>query len=83
MWPPSSICRSSSRCAVKLVRRAGTATGSPGRRPPLDLGDGGLDAARDALRLEANAAQLDEAARESVGAERVERALAAHALLVG
>ena len=47
------------------------------------LGAGGLDAARDALRLDANAALLDEAARESAGAEPVERALAAHALLVG
>ena len=47
------------------------------------LGAGRLDAARDALRLEANSTPLDEAARESAGAERVERALAAHAVLVG
>ncbi len=46
------------------------------------LGAGGLDAARDALRLDADPAPLEEAARESVGAEPVERALAAHALLV-
>ncbi len=47
------------------------------------LGSGGLDAARDALRLDTNPAPLDEAARESAGAEPVERALAAHAVLVG
>ncbi|MDQ3121735.1 MAG: hypothetical protein M3Q59_04270 [Actinomycetota bacterium] len=47
------------------------------------LGSGGLGAARDALRLEADPAPLDEVARESGGAEPVERALAAHAVLVG
>ncbi len=47
------------------------------------LGAGSLHAARDALRLEADPSSLDVAARESVGAERVEQALAAHALLVG
>ncbi|MBA3332475.1 MAG: hypothetical protein H0U30_00655 [Actinobacteria bacterium] len=47
------------------------------------LGAGHLEAARDALRLDADPAPLDEAARESGGVEPVERALAAHALLVG
>ncbi len=46
------------------------------------LGAGDLDAARDTLRLDADPTRLDEAARESAGTERVERALAAHALLV-
>ena len=48
------------------------------------LGAADLDAERDALRLDADPMRLDEAARESAGAEPVERALAAHtALLVG
>ncbi|CAN5266276.1 hypothetical protein BH20ACT13_BH20ACT13_01020 [soil metagenome] len=47
------------------------------------LGAGDLDAALDALRLDADPTHLDQAARESAGAEPVERALAAHALLVG
>ena len=47
------------------------------------LGAGGLDAARDALRLDADPAPLDEVARESAGAEPVKRAFAAHAVLVG
>jgi len=47
------------------------------------LGAGELDAARDAFRLGTDPLPLNEAARESAGAEPVERALAAHALLVG
>jgi hypothetical protein len=47
------------------------------------LGNGGLGEARDALRLRGDPRPLAEAAREAAGVERVERALAAHAALVG
>lgn len=47
------------------------------------LGASGLDDARDAFRLEADPALLNEAARAVAGDERIERALAAHVLLVG
>jgi len=47
------------------------------------LGAGGLDAARDALRLDADPALLGETARDAGGSERVERSLAAHVRLVG
>jgi hypothetical protein len=47
------------------------------------LGSGRLAAARDALRLERDAAPLERLAREAVGDEAVERALAAHAGRVG
>ena len=47
------------------------------------LGSGALDAARDALRRNGSSAELDTAARAAAGAEPVDRALAAHALLVG
>jgi len=47
------------------------------------LGAGDLDGARDALRLDADPSLLEEAARGVAGNERVERALAAHALYVG
>jgi hypothetical protein len=47
------------------------------------LGTGGLDQARDALRLHGDPALLEEVARATVGDEPVERALAAHAALVG
>ena len=47
------------------------------------LGRGGLDPARDALRLTGDPGPLAEAARDAAGPERVERTLAAHAALVG
>ena len=47
------------------------------------LGEGGLEDARAALRLEGNALPLEGTARTSAGDAPVERALAAHALLVG
>lgn len=47
------------------------------------LGDGGLEAGREALRRRGDAGPLDEAARAASGSEPVERALAAHAGLVG
>jgi hypothetical protein len=47
------------------------------------LGAGDLGGARDALRLEDDSSLLDEAARMAAGDDRVERALAAHALGVG
>ena len=47
------------------------------------LGTGDLGDARDALRLGDESSLLDEAARAAAGDERVERALAAHALYVG
>jgi hypothetical protein len=47
------------------------------------LGKGGLEEARDALRLRGDAAPLEEAARAAAGDEEVERVLAAHAELVG
>ncbi len=47
------------------------------------LGAGGLDLARDALRIDADATPLDVTARATAGDEPVGRALAAHALLVG
>lgn len=47
------------------------------------LGAGGLDGARDALRVDADATLLDVSARAAAGDERVERSLAAHARLVG
>ncbi len=47
------------------------------------LGVGGLEAARDALRVDADTTLLYETARAAVGDERAERALAAHARLVG
>lgn len=47
------------------------------------LGRGGLDAARDRLRLGGDPAALERAAREAAGDEAVDAALAAHARLVG
>jgi hypothetical protein len=47
------------------------------------LGAGALEEAREALRLQGDAAPLEDAARAAAGAEAVERALAAHALRVG
>jgi hypothetical protein len=47
------------------------------------LGTGDLDGARDALRLDEDSSLLEEAARGAAGSDRVERALAAHALYVG
>ena len=47
------------------------------------LGDGGLEAGREALRRRGDAGPLDEAARAAAGLDRVERALAAHASLLG
>ena len=47
------------------------------------LGTGGLEDARDALRLRGDPGPLEDAARAVSGDACVERALAAHALLVG
>jgi hypothetical protein len=47
------------------------------------LGRGDLDAPRDALRLHGESGALEAAARSAAGDERVDRALAAHARLVG
>jgi hypothetical protein len=47
------------------------------------LGAGGLDAARDALRLMGDASKLEAVARASAGDDAVAAALAAHARLVG
>jgi hypothetical protein len=47
------------------------------------LGSGGLDGARDELRLRADATALEEASRSDAGEERVALALAAHARMVG
>jgi len=47
------------------------------------LGRGGLEAARDGLRLRGEPAALEQAAREAAGDEAVDAALAAHASLVG
>jgi hypothetical protein len=47
------------------------------------LGDGGLDVARDALRLRQDSGALEAGARAAAGGEPVDRALAAHARLVG
>ena len=47
------------------------------------LGQGRLEAARDALRLAGDAARLLALARETAGDEAVDRALAAHRLRVG
>jgi hypothetical protein len=47
------------------------------------LGLGGLQAARDALRVDGDPGGLDTAAREAAGDEAVDGALAAHARLVG
>jgi hypothetical protein len=47
------------------------------------LGDGGLDAAREDLRLRGDAGPLDRVARDAAGDAAVEAALAAHARLVG
>jgi hypothetical protein len=47
------------------------------------LGTGGLEPARDALRLTGDPGPLADLARDVAGPERVERALAAHAALVG
>ncbi|HXF97801.1 MAG TPA: hypothetical protein VNJ46_04235 [Gaiellaceae bacterium] len=47
------------------------------------LGTGGLEDARAALRLRADPAPLERAARAAAGDAAVERALAAHARLVG
>ncbi len=43
------------------------------------LGEGGLDAARDALRLRGDPALLESVARATAGTDAVDRALAAHA----
>jgi hypothetical protein len=47
------------------------------------LGAGGLDDARDSLRLHGNGDRLEAAAREEAGDERVDRAVSAHRQLVG
>ena len=47
------------------------------------LGDGGLDVARDALRLRQDSGALEAGARAAAGGAPVDRALAAHARLVG
>ena len=47
------------------------------------LGGGGLDDARDALRLTGDPKPLEDAARAAAGDDRVERALAAHTDLLG
>jgi hypothetical protein len=47
------------------------------------LGRGGLEQARDELRLRGDASLLDRAAREAAGHEPVATALAAHSRLVG
>jgi hypothetical protein len=47
------------------------------------LGAGGLEDARESLRLLGNAGPLESTARAAAGDEAVERALAAHARLVG
>lgn len=47
------------------------------------LAAGGIETARDALRIGSDPTLLDEAARGAAGDEPVERALAAHAQLVG
>jgi hypothetical protein len=48
-----------------------------------NLGNGELDGARDALRLRQDSGALDASARAAAGGEPVDRALAAHARLVG
>jgi len=47
------------------------------------LGGGGLEEAREALRLQGDAGLLDAAARAAAGDAPIEHALAAHAALVG
>jgi hypothetical protein len=47
------------------------------------LGEGGLDGARDDLRLRHDSRTLEAGSRAAAGEEQVERALAAHAMLVG
>jgi hypothetical protein len=47
------------------------------------LGEGGLDGARDDLRVRQDTRALDAGSRAAAGDERVERALAAHARFVG
>jgi hypothetical protein len=47
------------------------------------LGSGGLDDARDALRLHGDGAPLEAVARRAAGDDAVTRALAAHARLLG
>ena len=47
------------------------------------LGEGGLDGARDDLRVRQDARALDAGSRAAAGDERVDRALAAHARFVG
>jgi hypothetical protein len=47
------------------------------------LGQGGLDGARDDLRVRQDARALDAGSRAAAGDERVDRALAAHARFVG
>jgi hypothetical protein len=47
------------------------------------LGEGGLDGARDELRLRHDSRALDAGSRAAAGDERVDRALAAHARLLG
>lgn len=47
------------------------------------LGNGGLDDARDSLRVRGDGARLESVARAVAGDEQVERALAAHTRLVG
>jgi len=47
------------------------------------LGEGGLDGARDDLRVRLDARALDAGSRAAAGDERVDRALAAHARFVG
>jgi hypothetical protein len=47
------------------------------------LGRGGIDGARDELRLRGDARALDAASRAEAGDEAVDRALAAHARMVG
>jgi len=71
-----------SLCAqARAERRAGD--GVAWAATAARLGAGGLDSARDTLRLHADPSPLDETARAAAGDEYVERALAAHGALVG
>jgi hypothetical protein len=64
-------------------RAAGGGEGAVWAATCVHLGTGGLDGQRDALRVQGDSGPLEDAARRAAGEERVERALAAHAALVG
>jgi hypothetical protein len=72
-----------SLCAQARAQERDDGDGAAWAATAVRLGSGGLDGARDELRLRADSRQLEHLARTDAGDEPVARALAAHARMVG